>query len=276
MKVSGFTFVKHALRGVYPAVEAVESVLPLCDEFIVNVGVPDDGTLDLFRELQRREPKVRIVESVWNPKAMRSLVTFSQQANIGLFQCTGDWAVYVQSDEIVHEQDLPTLRSLMERHLEDREVEGFLFDYLHFYASYSRIQRDFYRHEVRIIRNDIGAMVKGDGIGFHIPQRRRLRKPRVLRTGVPIYHYSWAPLRMAVSGKDYRHSYKKWITPFHGTHPQVMARHVAAGDPPFDFDFPYQPTPKDRAHDVARWLEPWLGFWIGEHTNYKIIAQPRP
>ena len=45
MKISGFTIVRNAVKYNYPAVESILSILPLCDEFIVNVGDSDDETL---------------------------------------------------------------------------------------------------------------------------------------------------------------------------------------------------------------------------------------
>ena len=51
MKVSGFTFVRNAIKYDYPIVEAIQSILPLCDEVIVAVGNSDDGTLDLILSL---------------------------------------------------------------------------------------------------------------------------------------------------------------------------------------------------------------------------------
>lgn len=52
MKVSGFTFVKNAILYDYPIVEAISSILPLCDEVVVAVGKSDDNTLDLIRSIE--------------------------------------------------------------------------------------------------------------------------------------------------------------------------------------------------------------------------------
>src|SRR2546422_7083535 len=38
-------------------------------------------------------------------------------------------------DEVVHENDLPAIRSAMERYLNDQRVEALAFDYLHFYGN---------------------------------------------------------------------------------------------------------------------------------------------
>src|SRR6201988_1568026 len=64
MKVSGFTIIRNALKYDYPVVEAITSVLPVCDEFIVSVGNSEDDTMQLIRSIQ--SPKIKIVESVWD------------------------------------------------------------------------------------------------------------------------------------------------------------------------------------------------------------------
>ena len=43
MKVSGFTFVRNVVKYDYPVVESIRSILPVVDEFIVNVGWCVDG-----------------------------------------------------------------------------------------------------------------------------------------------------------------------------------------------------------------------------------------
>jgi hypothetical protein len=37
MRVSGFTFVRNAVRLDYPVVESIRSILPVVDEMVVNV-----------------------------------------------------------------------------------------------------------------------------------------------------------------------------------------------------------------------------------------------
>src|SRR3990167_3765376 len=64
MKVSGFTFVRNVVKYDYPVVESIRSILPIVDEFIVNVGRCEDGTLELIRSIG--DPKIKIVESVWD------------------------------------------------------------------------------------------------------------------------------------------------------------------------------------------------------------------
>src|SRR5881628_445587 len=125
MKVSGFTFCRNAVRYDYPVVESIRSILPIVDEFIVNVGQCEDGTLELIRSIG--EPKIRIVESVWDETLRKDGLIYAQQTNIALASCTGDWAFYLQADEVIHEDDLPNILQAMRDNLGKTEVLGLLF-----------------------------------------------------------------------------------------------------------------------------------------------------
>jgi len=107
MKISGFTFCRNMVRYDYPIIESIRSILPIVDEFIVNVGRCDDGTLELVRSIG--DPKIRIIQSVWDETLRTGGLIYSQQTNIALAACTGDWAFYLQADEVVHEDDLPNI-----------------------------------------------------------------------------------------------------------------------------------------------------------------------
>ncbi len=64
MMISGFTIVRNAVKFHYPIVESITSILPICDEFVVNVGDSDDGTLELIRSIN--SPKIRIIQTQWD------------------------------------------------------------------------------------------------------------------------------------------------------------------------------------------------------------------
>ncbi len=64
MKVSAFTFIKNGQMLGYPFLESIQSILPIVDEFIINVGKSEDNTLELISSIS--SPKIRIIESEWN------------------------------------------------------------------------------------------------------------------------------------------------------------------------------------------------------------------
>jgi hypothetical protein len=113
MRVSGFSIIRNGVRYGYPVVEAVESILPLCDEFILNVGTSDDGTLALAKSIA--SPKLRIVEREWDMTLRQGGQLISVETNHALNECTGDWCFYIQADEALHEKYFPTVRAAMER-----------------------------------------------------------------------------------------------------------------------------------------------------------------
>jgi len=57
MKVSGFTIVRNGELYAYPYVEAIQSILPLCDEMVVNVGKSNDNTLEIIRAIDNKKNK---------------------------------------------------------------------------------------------------------------------------------------------------------------------------------------------------------------------------
>jgi len=111
IRTSGFTFVRNVVKMDYPLVESISSLLPVVDEFIVNIGPCEDETEDLVRSIG--DKKIKIIHCQWNPNIVSGGYIYAQQTNIALFNCTGKWAFYIQVDEVVHEEDLPKIRSLL-------------------------------------------------------------------------------------------------------------------------------------------------------------------
>ncbi|HKC95162.1 MAG TPA: hypothetical protein VKB81_14180 [Nitrospira sp.] len=232
MKVSGFTFCRNAVKYDYPILESIRSVLPLCDEFIVNVGRCEDGTLELIQSI--RDPKIKIVESVWDDSLRKDGLIYSQQTNIALASCTGDWAFYIQADEVVHEDDLPIIRRSMQDHLRNPVVKGLLFRYLHFVADYWSTNPWFYHKAVRIIRNNGEVESCGDAVGFHVKTTQQYlqsgSKEWLPYSGGRIFHYGWVKDPKTMLEKK-----REQAAMHHGANLPPSAAKELAGDA-FQFD----------------------------------------
>ena len=236
MRVSGFTIVKNGVKLGYPMVESIRSILPLCDEFIVSVGKSEDNTLDVIRSI--KDPKIRIIETIWNQS--QGCTVLSEETNIALKECTGDWAFYLQTDEVVHENDLPRLKRCMQESCDDPQVDALRFKWFHFYGSHFRYRIDhgWYQKQDRIIRNN-GSMISiGDAWGFG---RKDMRPMKRKNTECLLYHYGWVqpPQVMALrrlnaerigfvdlkeeeGKKDFDFGQLHRFPPYFGTHPSVM------------------------------------------------------
>ena len=135
MKISGFTFIRNALKYDYPIVEAITSILPICDEFIVAVGKSEDETLQLIKNIN--SSKIKIVETVWDDNLREGGHLLAAETNKAFKQISkdSDWAFYIQGDEVIHEKYLPVIQQALKDYKEDTRIEGLLFNYLHFYKD---------------------------------------------------------------------------------------------------------------------------------------------
>ncbi len=225
MKVSGFTICRNAVKFDFPVVEAIRSALPIVDEFIVNVGQSDDGTLDLIRSV--KSDKIRIVESYWDDTMKTGGLIYSYQTNIALSHCAGDWALYVQADEVLHEADYNTIWQSLHDHLANPAVLGFSFRYLHFYGDYWTTNPWGYHRAVRIIRNDRTVESCGDAVGFWLKADQgylqTTHKDRVRPSGATIYHYGWVKQAKVMQDKLHYH-----VTRFHGDQPHADVTRLLA------------------------------------------------
>jgi glycosyltransferase involved in cell wall biosynthesis len=232
MKVSGFTFCRNAVRYDYPVVESIRSILPIVDEFVVNVGRCDDGTLELIRSVG--DPKVRIVESVWDETLRKDGLIYSQQTNLALSHCTGDWAFYLQADEVIHENDLPRIVDAMRMYQRSPEVKGLIFRYLHFVGDYWSTNPWFYHKAVRIIRNNGEVESCGDAVGFHLKATKQYLQsgPRewLAPSGGRVFHYGWVKDPKIMLAKK-----QEMTKVYHGDHPPPSEAKLYSQDT-FEFE----------------------------------------
>ncbi len=284
MKVSGFSFLRDGVRLGYPFVESIRSVLPVVDEFVVAVGKSDDGTLERLQALE--EPKLRLVETTWNEQCRSHGFVYGQQKMIAQYNCTGDWAFYLEGDEVLHEDDLDSLQRAMRHYLDDPKVEALAFDYLHFYGDtqHLHLSSQAYRKAARILRNSLRSFAP-DGLYWAIIKekkwhggrnKRRTRYPRAAALNLPIYHYGNARHERYVQAKaDAGNQY--WsekqafsssygdldpaqVGPFEGAHPAIMSDWIREhANPELRFNPDHQLTRREKKHRFNARLERWFG-----------------
>lgn len=200
MKISGFSFVRDGVSLYYPVAESIRSVLPLVDEFVVAVGEcrPGDATRRAIMDID--SPKVRILDTQWDPRYFRRGAINAVQTDIAKQACTGDWLLYLQADEVIHEQYLPGIRRRMEALLPDSRVEALLFRFRHFWADYDHCMDShaWYAHEIRAIRNlpEIHSWHSAQSFRYftryeHPHQTSDARKLNVADVDAEVYHYGW-------------------------------------------------------------------------------------
>jgi glycosyltransferase involved in cell wall biosynthesis len=288
MKVSGFTFVRNGTILGYPYIESLTSLLRLCDEVVVAVGLSDDDTLERIQGLQ--EPKLRIIQTTWNEAMTDRGYTYAQQKMIAQFNCTGDWAFYLEGDEIIHEDDVPLIRAQMAKYLADKQVEALVFDYYHFYGAPDFIASSprWYRRAPRIIRNTLRSWAP-DGLFWLIMDKNKQgRYPAAALVNCHIYHYGHVRSinRMNEKNKRVEHYWgktpqeflgygnidPKTIVPFTGSHPAIVKEWLKHGaEQAFSPNPNYQLTSRDIKHRLVMVLEAVLGGADFTKKHYKLV-----
>jgi len=191
MKISAFTFLKNAEILGYPFIQSIESVLPIVDEFIINVGNSQDSTLEMIKSI--KSSKIKIISSAWNEKMSIKGFVYGQQKMIAQYNCTGDWAFYIEGDEVYHEDDLNNIKSAMLDNLNNPHVEALAVTFYHFYVNGETLldSPGWYRSEVRIIRNSLRSYAP-DGLFWLILEKNKVgRYPKAKVINATCYHYGW-------------------------------------------------------------------------------------
>ncbi len=289
MKVCGFSFVRNAVKYSYPVVEAVQSILPICDSFIMSVGNSVDDTMDLIRSIN--SDKIRIVESVWDAGKRKNGEVLAEETNKVFDQIPEeyDWAFYIQADEVLHEKYHPVLTEAMTSWLPQTEVEGILFKYLHFFGSfdYHADSRSWYRNEIRIIRNNKQIRSYKDAQGFRI----HTRKLNVKAVDAYMYHYGWVRPPEIMQQKHvsfnklyhsdewvnrrinhtqlYDYSRVDSISRFTDTHPLVMQERIRKLNWKVELDV--NKKRYDLGDRLLHWVEDKTGKRLFEYKNYNLI-----
>jgi len=199
VKVSGFTIVRNAIKLDFPLEASVRSILPICDEVVVNVGRSEDDTLELVRSIA--DPRIRIIETDWDMTRRNTVLGF--ETHRAMRACTHPWGVYIQADEVLHERGAAALAAAIQGSDGDPRVEGLLVRYLHFYGGFDTVatHRRWYRREVRAVRLSPELEIRPyqGAQGFRVgPSHRKIR---ARLTEAEMFHYGWARPAQALREK---------------------------------------------------------------------------
>jgi glycosyltransferase involved in cell wall biosynthesis len=293
MKVSGFSFIKNAIKFDYPIIEAITSILPVCDEFVVAVGKSDDETLEYIRSI--KSDKIRIIETVWDESLREGGRVLADETNKAFraISADSDWAFYIQGDEVIHEKYLDNIRAAMQKYKDDKEVDGLVFDHLNFYGSYDYIadSRHWQKKEIRVVRNDWKIYSYKDAMSF---RKGKDEKLNVAYVDACIYHYGWVKTPAAMQQKQLEFQ-KLWhddawveknvpkveefdfsnvdsVALFKETHPKVMEQRLKRLNWKFTFD-PTKAKKESLRRRILNAIYKKTGLHIGEFKNYVVVRK---
>ena len=237
--ISGFSMVRNATKLYYPIKQAIESILPIVDEFVIAIGKGDEDDTTRQEVESINSPKVKIIDTVWDLEQYPRGMENAHQTDIAKSHCKGDWLFYLQADEVVHEKYLPAIQKRCDDLVDDPDVEGLLFKYKHFWGDYDHfhISHGWYPHEIRIVKNNpeihswesaqsFRRIPNFDGINYR--QQEGTFKLKVALVDAYIFHYGW------VRPPHYMQNKKKALDTVHKGEKRVSEIYKNKGDV-FDF-----------------------------------------
>jgi len=291
MQIGGFTYVRNGFAFGYPFLASLHSLLPLVDELVVAVGDSTDGTREAISTLEN--PKIKIIDTVWDESLRENGKIFAEQSDLALNNISGDWAIHLQVDEVLHENDQQRIADTLKTVNANKKVDGLLFPFLHFWGDYQHIRntRRTHRFEIRAFRNTGNIRAYKDSQGFrNYEQNPKGEKLKVMKIDTPIYHYSYVrPPQLMTRKANYFHRFwhdDTWLKkntgktifdynqvdklePFEGSHPQYMKEIMKKKDWEFTYD-PAQTNMKIKDQILYK-FEKLTGIRPFEYRNYKQV-----
>ena len=310
MMISGFSMVRNATKLYYPIKASIESILPIVNEFVIALGKgdADDYTLEEIQKIN--SDKIKIVYTEWDLDKYTGGSEYAHQTDIAKEHCKGDWLFYLQSDEVIHEKYLVPIKKRCIELLDNKAVEGLLFNYKHFWGNYSHyiVSHAWYPKEIRIIRNDPDIHSWRDAQSFRrIPgfngnyfQKEETFKLKVAAVDATVFHYGWVrpPVMMQkkrVSFESHMQGDEKAnilfqeepdmfnygnlerLCVFKESHPEVMKDFIKRFDWELEL-YPHNKNVKKHKHDKFKYrmltfLEQKIlgGKQIAGFRNYELI-----
>lgn len=282
MRVVGVTIVRDAVRLEYPVVQAIRSVLPLVDEMIVNVGRSDDGTFQKIRQ-EFAGKNVVVLDREWDTSVGGAVL--AGETDLAMRYLPSDWVVYVQADEVLHEEALPEIRDAMTLYYGEEKIQGLTVEFVHHYGLPDVVasSRAWYRREVRIVKTSSGAKSYHEAQGFRV----RGERIRTAASGGTYHHYGWLRSCAALEQKsiaDFRIYGRKsprsfatlpWeygLKQFVGSHPQAMEEWLAGMEGRFPGVASCTWNRRQVRMAVSAALERVMGRRIWEYRNYEQIV----
>ena len=244
---------------------------------MIAVGQGQDETLS--RIVAIGDPKIRVIETEWNENMRDRGFVYGQQKMIAQYNCTGDWAFYLEGDEVLHEDELPAIQDTMEQHLNDPMIEALYFN---FFISMGRLIRSESQAIERRLIIEIRSSIAPDGLFFVVLDKNKHgRYPRAVSANANIYHYghcrsvSKMNEKLAQVGRYWGGSHEEFqsygnidvaeLREFTGTHPAVMSEWLAhEAEHVFEQVPGYSLSRRDYRNRVRFWLEDMLGVEISK------------
>ena len=189
IKITGMISVCDVISGGYPFLEAILSIMPIVDEFLIADGGSKDGTYLWLEKLRDVFPKIKLYKIPWFKSDYWE--GLDNSLNILIRKASGDWIFESSGDNLWHEKDLPKIRQVI-----NTAHAGGYNSIRHpcWDCSWTTIGSYVYRN-VRIVRNMPGLTSRWGGDDFQLWDNVSPKEGQTahnvqpeLKIDIPFYH----------------------------------------------------------------------------------------
>jgi glycosyltransferase involved in cell wall biosynthesis len=251
--LSGYTYLKNGVLFDYPFRESIRSVVSLCDQFVICYATDsEDNTHQELLKLAEIYPQIELHPSeVWRKNRGHEGEVIRLAAEEAMAYCRGEWLWHVQADEIYHEKDLDTLKSLLNAPVSER-IDAYRFKILHFYGDFETCIQEsaqeigWYQRCIRLTRKGKAQHIKDawtqilnpanpgqiKDVDIRIFHYGHVREAEAMRHKLAYMEKLYAPLpddfEVCPEGEFvYDRIPHNYLQKFSGSHPQTMRLRLA-------------------------------------------------
>lgn len=189
MTIGGSLFIRNAIQYDYCVEESILSLVPLCDEIVVLDCKSTDGTTQKLAALARKYPKIRLHKNItWECAADYNRLRIL--ANLAISYLKTDWHFMIQADEVLHEESVPILKSIAQKHR--NESATFLVRRPHIFGNMDH----YIRHDIPSTRKPASDYVFRFGRIHHksVGDAESLKSERTninYKDYINLFHYGY-------------------------------------------------------------------------------------
>ena len=220
-KISGCVQVSNPKTLEFPFIECIKSLLPIVDELIIVNG---DKCTDIYRSEVSNllnesglgyDDKIKILHLPWSENGKKNMYMVFRSA--GIFNCTGDYILPLDADEVLHEKDYSKIEEAVKL-----GYDAYAFRVLHFYRDYMHIKNSDYWYKYRpyLFKNGLGIF---DGYRSDIIDGKLVTElysdyvtfdykavmPFAKKTSIEVFHYGYVRSEKCMLDK-YNNMELKW------------------------------------------------------------------
>jgi hypothetical protein len=158
IKLYGFAILRNGVKYDYPFRESLLSLSPLVQTLFLALGDSEDDTQSYLKDI----PNLKIIPTIWDEKLRKGALILSQQTNLILDSLRQhippheqhlSWGLYIQCDEVLHEDQYNLILSDLQK-AHELHHDSVSFRYIHFWKHHHQmaINKKWYPQEIRAIK----------------------------------------------------------------------------------------------------------------------------